>query len=135
MHKRREKPRLRFDVVVNDKKTQQQGTTRNISVEGCFLKKEGAFQEFLPVGSQIDLILHLPNTANGITIKGVVKHYGAHRDGMGIVFRGLSREDQETIEQFITAFLDDLSDDTWAGVKDEYWAEVARLQVKTPQSE
>lgn len=126
---------MRFDVVVHDTKTQQQGTTSNISVEGCFLKKEGAFQELLPVGSHIDLILHLPNTAKGITMKGVVTHHGAHRDGMGIVFRGLSREAQQTIEQFITAFLDDLSDDTWAGVKDEYWAEVARLQVKTAQSE
>lgn len=135
MHKRREKPRLRFDVVVKDKKTNQQGTTRNISLEGCFLKKEGAFQELLPVGSGIDLILYLPNTNKNIKIKGLVKHHGTHEDGMGIAFTGLSREDEYTIGQFITAFLDDPSDDTWAGVKDEYWAEVSRLQIKTPRPE
>ena len=135
MHKRRGKPRLKFDVVVKDKKTKQQGTTRNISIEGCFLKKEGAFQKLLPVGSDIELILHLPNTNKNIKIKCLVKHHGTHEDGMGIAFKDLSREDEDTIEQFITAFLDDLSDDTWAGVKDEYWAEVSRLKVKTPRPE
>jgi hypothetical protein len=126
---------LRFDVVVKDKKTGRQGITRNISTEGCFLKREGAFQELLPVGSAIDLMLHLPNTVKNITIKGVVQHHGMHDEGMGIAFQGLNREDEAIIQQFITTFLDDLADDTLPGVKDEYWAEVARLRVTTSPAE
>jgi hypothetical protein len=47
----------------------------------------------------------------------------------------LGREEEDTIEQFIEAFLDDLTDDEWADVRREYWSEVARLQVKTPPAE
>jgi len=135
MHTRRGKPRLRFDVVVKDKMSGRKGTARNISTEGCFLKKEGAFEELLPVGSGIDLILYLPNAVKGIRIKSVVKHHGINRDGMGIAFKALGREEEDTIEQFIAAFLDDLADDAWADARREYWSEVARLQAKTPPAE
>lgn len=135
MHKRREKPRLRFDVVVKDKKTQKQGTTRNISVEGCFIRREGDFQELLPVGSHLDLMLSLPNTDKNIKIKAVVKHHGAHEDGMGICFKDLDHQSAAIIQQFIQTFLDDISDEEWAAVKEEYWKEVARIQVKTPHTE
>ena len=135
MHKRREKPRLRFDVVVKEKKSGRKGTARNISTEGCFLKRESAFEELIPVGSCIDLILYLPNAVKGIKIKGMVQHHGINRDGMGIAFKALGREEEDTIEQFIAAFLDGLTDDEWADVRKEYWAEVARLQVKTPPAE
>jgi len=135
MHKRREKPRLRFDVVVKDKKTKKQGITRNISVEGCFIKREGDFQELLPVGSTLDLLLYLPNTDKNIKIKAVVKHHGTHEDGMGIFFKDLDHHSAGIIQQFIQTFLDDLSDEEWAGVKEEYLKDVARLQVKTPHAE
>jgi hypothetical protein len=135
VHKRRGKPRLKFDVVVKEKKSGSKGTARNISTEGCFLKREGAFDELLPVGSGIDLILYLPNAVKGINIKGVVMHHGINRDGMGIAFKALGREEGDTIEQFIAAFLDDLAVDEWADVRREYWAEVARLLVKTPPAE
>jgi hypothetical protein len=135
VHKRRGKPRLRFDVVVQDKKSGRKGTARNISTEGCFLKREGAFEELLPLGTGIALILYLPNAVKGIRIKGVVRHHGINQDGMGITFKALGREEEDTIEQFIAAFLDDLADDEWADVRREYWSEVARLQVKTPPAE
>jgi len=135
VHKRRVKPRLRFDVVVKEKKSGLKGTARNISTEGCFLKREGAFEELLPLGSGIDLILYLPNAVKGIKIKGVVKHHGIKQNGMGISFMVLGREEEDTIEQFIAAFLDDLADDAWADVRREYWSEVARLQAKTPPAE
>jgi hypothetical protein len=135
MHTRRVKPRLRFDVVVKEKMSGCQGTARNISTEGCFLKREGAFDVLLPVGSGVDLILYLPNAVKGIRIRGVVKHHGIHQDGMGIAFKALGREGEDTIEQFIAAFLDDLAYDAWADVRREYWSEVARLQVKTPPAE
>lgn len=135
MYKRREKPRLRFDAVVKDKKTHRQGITRNISTEGCFIKREGDFQELLPVGSTLELILYLPNTEKNIHIKAIVKHHGSKEDGMGILFKDISPQSAAIIEQFIQTFLDDLSDDEWPGVKEEYRKEVARLQVKTPHSE
>jgi hypothetical protein len=77
----------------------------------------------------------LPNAVKGIRIKGVVRHHGINQDGMGIAFKTLGREEEDTIEQFIEAFLDDLTDDEWADVRREYWSEVARLQVKTPPAE
>jgi len=126
---------LRFDVVVKDKKSRQQGTTLNISIEGCFIKREEAFQELLPVGSTLDLIFCLPNSDKNIKIKGVVKHHGTQEDGMGIAFTDLGQKDAGIIQEFITAFLDDLSDDECAGVREEYWQEVARLHVKTPHAE
>jgi hypothetical protein len=70
MHKRREQPRLKFGVVVKDRKNKKQGTTRNISVDGCFIKKEGEFNELLPIGSPIDLVLTLPNADRKITVSG-----------------------------------------------------------------
>ena len=86
MQKRREHPRLKFGVVVKDTRSKKQGTTRNISIDGCFIKKEGAFNELLPIGTPLDLVLTLPNTDRKITVSGVVRHHGTQEDGMGVSF-------------------------------------------------
>ena len=132
MQKRREQPRLKFGVVVKDKKTQKRGTTRNISVDGCFIKKEGEFNELLPIGSPVDLVFTLPNTDRSITVSGVVRHHGIQADGMGISFDEIDDHSVEVIREFIQTFLDDLSGDGWADIKEEYWQEVDRLKGKTP---
>ena len=132
MQKRREQPRLKFGVVVKDKKTQKRGTTRNISVDGCFIKKEGEFSELLPIGSPVDLVFTLPNTDRNITVPGVVRHHGTQGDGMGISFDDIDDHSVEVIREFIQTFLDDLSGDGWADIKEEYWQEVDRLKGKTP---
>ena len=132
MQKRREQPRLKFGVVVKDKRTQKRGTTRNISVDGCFIKKEGEFNELLPIGSPVDLVFILPNTDRNITVSGVVRHHGTQEDGMGISFDEIDDHSVEIIREFIQTFLDDLSGDGWADIKEEYWQEVDRLKGKTP---
>jgi len=132
MQKRRVQPRLKFGVVVKDKRSKKQGTTRNISVDGCFIKKEGEFNELLPIGSPIDLVLTLPNTDRNITVSGVVRHHGTQEDGMGISFEEIDDHSVGVIREFIKTFLDDLSDDELAGIKEEYSKEVDRLKVKTP---
>ena len=55
MQKRREHPRLKFGIIVEDSKHHKKGETRNISVDGCFIEKEGGFSKLLPVGSHIEL--------------------------------------------------------------------------------
>jgi hypothetical protein len=135
MHKRREQPRLKFGVVVKDRKNKKQGTTRNISVDGCFIKKEGEFNELLPIGSPIDLVLTLPNTDRKITVSGVVRHHGTHEDGMGISFEEIDDQSVGLIQELIKTFLDDLSGDGLAEIKEDFWKEVDRLKVKTPHDE
>jgi hypothetical protein len=132
MQKRREQPRLKFGVVVKDKRSKKQGTTRNISVDGCFIKKGGGFTELLPIGTPVDLVLTLPNTDRNITVSGVVRHHGTQEDGMGISFEEIDDRSVGVIQEFITTFLDDLSEDNWAGIKEEYWEEVDRLKGKKP---
>ena len=132
MEKRREHPRLKFGVVVKDKRSKKQGTTRNISVDGCFIKKEGQFNELLPIGTPMDLVLTLPNTDRKITVSGVVRHYGTQKDGMGISFEEIDDHSVGVIQEFITTFLDDLSGDNWGGIKEDYWKEVDRIKSKTP---
>jgi hypothetical protein len=132
MEKRREHPRLKFGVVVKDKRSKKQGTTRNISVDGCFIKKEGEFNELLPIGTPMDLVLTLPNTDRKITVSGVVRHYGTQKDGMGISFEEIDDHSVGVIQEFITTFLDDLSGDNWGGIKEDYWKEVDRIKSKTP---
>ena len=132
MQKRREQPRLKFGVVVKDKRSKQQGTTRNISIDGCFIKKEGGFAELLPIGTPVDLVLTLPNTDRNITVSGVVRHHGTQKDGMGISFEEIDDRSVGVIQEFIKTFLDDPSEDNWAGIKEEYRIEVDRLKGKTP---
>ena len=132
MQKRREQPRLKFGVVVKDKKTQKRGTTRNISVDGCFIKKEGEFNELLPIGSPVDLVFTLPNTDRHITVSGVVRHHGTQEDGMGISFDEIDDYSVEVIREFIQTFLDDLSGGSLTDIKEEYWQEVDRLKGKKP---
>jgi len=131
MQKRREQPRLKFGVVVKDKRSKKQGTTRNISVDGCFIKKGGEFTELLPIGTPVDLVLTLPNTDRNITVSGVVRHHGTQEDGMGISFEEIDDRSVGAIQEFITTFLDDLSVDELPEIKEEYWEEVDRLKVKT----
>lgn len=135
MQKRRVQPRLKFGVVVRDIKNKKQGITRNISVEGCFIKKEGAFSELLPIGSPMDLVLVLPNTDSDISIAGVVRHHGTQNDGMGISFEKIDDHAVSIIEEFIRAFLEDPAGNELAEIKEEYWKEVDRLKVKTPHGE
>ena len=135
MHKRREQPRLKFDVIVKDTKHNRQGTARNISIDGCFIKREGAFEELLPVGSSVDLLITLPNADKRIPVSGVVKHHGTQKDGMGIFFEKIDKQSVTIIEEFIKTFLDDLSGDALTGIKEDYWQEVERLKEKTPQNE
>jgi Tfp pilus assembly protein PilZ len=132
MQKRREHPRLKFGVVVKDKRSKKQGTTRNISIDGCFIKKEGDFNELLPIGTPIDLVLTLPNTDKKITVAGVVRHHGTQEDGIGISFEEIDDHSVAIIQEFIKTFLDDLSGDNLAGIKEEYWKEVDQLKGKTP---
>ena len=132
MQKRREHPRLKFGVVVKDTRSKKQGTTRNISIDGCFIKKEGAFNELLPIGTPLDLVLTLPNTDRKITVSGVVRHHGTQEDGMGVSFEDIDDRSVGVIQEFIKTFLDDLSGANWAGIKEEYWKEVDTLKGKPP---
>ena len=135
MHKRRVQPRLKFDVIVKDTRHNRQGTARNISVDGCFIKKEGDFEELLPVGSPVDLLITLPNAEGRIHVSGIVKHHGTQKDGMGIFFKKIDEQSVKIIQEFINTFLDDLSGDAWTAIKEDYWQEVERLKVKTPHKE
>ena len=135
MHKRREQPRLKFDVIVKDTKRNLQGTARNISIDGCFIKKEGEFEKLLPVGSPVDLLITLPNAEKRIHVSGIVKHHGTQEDGMGIFFEKIDEKSVTIIQEFIKTFLDDLSGDGFSGVKEDYWQEVERLKDKTTHNE
>lgn len=130
MYKRREQPRLKFGVVVKDRKNNRWGKTRNISVDGCFIEKTEGFEKLLPVGSHMELILDLPNAERKINVTGLVKHHGTHEDGMGIIFEEIDDQSVDVIEQFIKTFLDDILGEEWARTKEEYWGEVDRLKEK-----
>jgi len=118
-HKRREQPRLKFGVVVKDKKNNRQGKTKDISVDGCFIEKEGEFKELLPM----------------FKVSGVVKHHGTHENGIGISFEKIDDHAVVIIEQFIKTFLDDVLGEGWAKTKEEYWDEVDRLKEKIPHKD
>ena len=135
MSKRREQPRLKFCVVVKEKGTNRQGTTRNISTDGCFINREGDFTELLPVGSPIELLLRLPNAERNIAVSGIVKHHGTHEEGMGIAFVDIDDKAVATIDEFIRTFLDDLSGEVKGEIRDDYLQEVERLKGKTPHNE
>jgi len=130
MNKRREEARLKFGIIVKDKNSNKQGKTRNISVDGCFIEKGEGFNQLLPLGSQIELILDLPNAAKKIEVMGVVKHHGTHEDGMGVYFESIDSESVSLIEQFIKTFLDDYLGEEWAKIKEDYWKEVDRVKEK-----
>ena len=134
-YKRREQPRLKFGVVVKDKKNNRRGKTKDVSVDGCFIEKKGEFEDLLPVGSRIELILDLPNADKKIKVSGVVKHHGKHKDGMGIFFEKIDDQAVDIIEQFIKTFLDDILGEEWAKTKEEYWDEVDRLKEKIPHKD
>ena len=135
MQKRRKQPRLKFGVVVKEKKSHRQGITRNISVDGCFINREGDFTELLPIGSSIDLLISLPNAERNISASGIVKHHGTHEEGMGISFITIDNQAVRTIQEFIEAFLDDISGTEDTGIRDEYRKDVERLKEKTPHNE
>ncbi len=135
MQKRRKQPRLKFGAVVKEKKSHRQGTTRNISVDGCFINREGDFTELLPIGSSIDLLISLPNTERRIAASGIVKHHGTHEEGMGISFVTIDDQAVTIIQEFIEAFLDDLSGTEETGIREEYRDEVERLKEKTSHNE
>ncbi len=131
MQKRRERPRLKFGIIVKDKH-HRQGETRDISVDGCFIEKKGGFAQLLPIGSHIELILDFPNAPHKIKVKGVVKHHGTHADGLGVYFESVDEHSVSIIEEFIQAFLDDALGEESARIKEEYWGEVDRLKEKKP---
>ena len=135
MSKRREQPRLKFGVVVKEKGTNREGTTRNISIDGCFINREGDFTELLPLGSPIELLIRLPNAERSLAVSGIVKHHGTHEDGMGIAFIDIDDTAVATMEEFIQAFLDDISGEGNAGIRDDYLQDVERLKGKTPHNE
>ena len=135
MQKRREQPRLKFGVVLKEKKSHRQGITRNISVDGCFINREGDFTELLPIGSSIDLLINLPNAERSIGVSGIVKHHGTHEEGMGISFANIDDQAVRTIQEFIEAFLDDISGSEETGIRNEYRNDVERLKEKTPHNE
>ena len=135
MHKRREQPRLKFGVLVKDEKSHKEGKTRNISIDGCFIEKEGGFSELLPTGTQIELILDLPNAEKKIKVTGMVKHHGRHEDGMGIAFKTIDKESVRIIRQFIKTFFDDASGEEWTRTKSEYMEEVEKLKEKAPHQD
>jgi len=132
MQRRREQPRLKFGIIVKDKNSNKQGKTRNISIDGCFIEKEGGFDEPMPIGSHIELILDLPNADKKIKVRGVVKHHGTHEDGMGIYFEAIDGQSVSIIEQFIKTFLDDYMGYEWAKIKEDYLKEVDRVKEKIP---
>ncbi len=131
MHQRREQPRLKFSAVVRDRENKRQGTTKNLSVDGCFIKRDEGFTELLPIGTRIDLLIILPNSERSIAVSGVVKHHGLHEEGMGISFEKIDANSVAIIQEFINTFLEDPSDE-WAVIKEAYWKEVDRLKAKTP---
>lgn len=136
MHcKRREQPRLKFGVVVKDRKRKRSGKTKDVSIDGCFIEKQGEFKDLLPIGSRIELILDFPNADRKIKVWGVVKHHGKNNNGMGIRFEKIDDQAIAVIEQFIRTFLDDVWGEEWAKTKEEYWDEVDRLKEKIPHKD
>lgn len=131
MQKRREQPRLKFGILIKDKKSNNEGKTRNISIDGCFIEKEGGFNELLSIGSQIELVLDLPNAEKKIRVMGIVMHHGTHKDGMGISFKEIDGESAIIIRQFIKTFLDDFLGEEWSKIKTDYWEEANRLKEKS----
>ncbi len=49
---------------------------------------------------------------------------------MGISFEEIDERSVGVIQEFIKTFLDDPSEDNWAGIKEEYRIEVDRLKGK-----
>ena len=135
MHTRREKPRLKFGIIVKDKQTQKEGKTRNISVDGCFIEKVGDFKDLMPIGARIELVMDLPNADKKIKVAGIVKHHGTQEDGMGIHFEAIDEQSVSTIDTFIKTFLDDITSEEWARTKEEYQEEVDKLKEKIPQKD
>jgi len=135
MHKRREKPRLKFGIIVKDKHTHKEGKTRNISIDGCFIEKVGGFKELMPIGAQIELVMDLPNADKKLKVSGIVRHHGTHEDGMGIHFESIDDQSVSIIETFIKTFLDDITNEEWVRTKEEYQEEVDKLKEKIPQKD
>ena len=102
---KRRKPRLDIGItVIHDNKRRM---TRDISLNGAFLKKDewDKDMQLLPIGSEIDLSFDFPNTTKYIDVKGTVVHHGNNNDGMGIWFKKMDERNKEFIRQFIKDYL------------------------------
>jgi CheY-like chemotaxis protein len=71
--------------------------SRNISLGGMLLEPIAG----LDVGTEIDLEFNLPQVQEPLHVRAQAQHIHAH-DGIGVQFQGLSAEDRETIENYIT---------------------------------
>ncbi len=67
----------------------------NISVHGVFIESS----DRLPVGQRIRMAFELPNTSNTLMLKGQINRNDVN--GMGVLFRDLNQEQQETIWAFV----------------------------------
>jgi uncharacterized protein (TIGR02266 family) len=98
--------RLRVRVRFEDAKQFSLLYTKDISTGGMFV----ASKEPKPPGSPVEVVLHPPGLAAGITLSGVVSHVvyptgdPSARSGMGIRFDPLTAEQSAIIEGYLRAF-------------------------------
>ena len=102
MHlEKRSNQRIDFGILVHH--NHKRRMTRDLSSEGCFIKKRSwdRDMELLPIGSEIDLSFEFINTDDYIDVVGQVVHHGEEEDGLGIWFKRINERDMEFIRGFV----------------------------------
>ena len=100
MLEKRKYQRIELAIRIASKDNRIRGSTRNLSVGGCFIEKSENFC-LLPIGTRISFFLEIPGEYAYIEIDGVVRHHGKERDGMGICFETTNYGIKSLIDQFL----------------------------------
>ena len=98
---KRRNPRLYWGIVVHH--NHKRMMTRDISVEGCFIRKDEWEKDMVlePIGKDISFSLDILTADDYIDVTGTVVHHGANEDGMGIWFRRIDDRAKEFIRVFV----------------------------------
>ena len=101
-------PRLEFGIRVVNKKTNEAGVMKDLSVGGCFICKSDGFS-FIPVNERLLLGFEIPGKDEYediyIEAEGRVAHHGKDGEGMGINFVMLDSSVAHVINNFVIAYL------------------------------
>lgn len=100
MLEKRKHQRIELGIRFASKDNRIRGSTRDISVGGCFIAKSENFC-LLPIGSRISFFLEIPGDYAYLEIDGAVRHHGKEGDGMGVCFETTNYGIISLIDQFL----------------------------------
>ena len=100
---KRSAQRLDFGILVycNGRRTM----TKDISVNGAFIRKNEQNNQLSPIGSDVTLSFDFPTAGDSIGVIGTVVHHGIDEDGMGIWFKRIDDGAKEFISTFVLDYL------------------------------